>query len=61
MSGVTEDPMLAAIMVFVEEMCRLAVCEATGFNPASVLGPEREAARKAFVREMEKLTQDKEG
>lgn len=54
----TDDPVVACIIVFVEEMCRLAVAEATGFYPSSVLNPEREAARAAFIKEMNKATQD---
>lgn len=61
MSGDTQDPMLSAIIVFVEDMCRIAVAEATGFYSASVLGIEREAARAAFIKEMNRATQDQEG
>lgn len=61
MTGVTDDPALNAIMVFVEEMCRLAVAEATGFHAASVLEPERAKARNDFIVEMNKTTQDQEG
>lgn len=54
----TEDPAVKAILVFVVSMCELSVAEATGFYPASVLEPKRAAARKEFILEMIKATQD---
>jgi hypothetical protein len=56
-----DDPVITCIITFVEDMCRLAVVEATGFHPASVLNVEREAARAAFIKEMNKASQDSEG
>lgn len=61
MSNNTEDPVIACIIVYVEDMCRIAVAEATGFYSASVLNVEREAARAAFIKEMNRTAQDKEG
>ncbi len=61
MSHDTDDPALKAILVLVESMCELAVAEATGFYAASVLEPKRAEARKVFIVEMNKATQDQEG
>lgn len=54
----TDDPALAAIIVYVEEMCRLAVSEATGFHTASIINAERDVARAAFIKAMNQATQD---
>lgn len=57
----TDDPALKAILTLVDSMCEIAVAEATGFYSASVLEPKRAEARKAFIVEMNKATQDQEG
>lgn len=58
MTGDTLDPAIIAIVEFVEESCRIAVAEATGFYPASVTEPAKAEARQKFSTEMMKLSQD---
>lgn len=61
MTNITDDPMLTAIMAFVGAMCDVAVAEATGFHNSGVCEIRRDAAKTQFVKEMNAITDDKEG
>lgn len=54
----TKDPMLVAVMVFVEEMCSVTVSEATGFYNARACDELRATAKSAFETAWNKNMQD---
>jgi hypothetical protein len=57
-SGDTDDPVIKAIMVFVEGMCAVTMAETTGFYNARTAEEQRAEVRRVFIVEMNRATQD---
>lgn len=55
------DPLFAAVVTYVETMCDITVAQATGFHGAWIIESRRREARSTFMKEVSRLTQDKEG
>jgi hypothetical protein len=57
-SDPTKDPMLMAVIQFVEDMCAVTVAEATGHYNARVVNSMRDAAKSTFETAWNKNMQD---
>ena len=58
MSDPPMDPLLAAIMAFVHNMCTVAMAETTGFANSRTANEDREKAMQDFKIAWEKNLQD---